>query len=126
MSFVLKTALAAGVLLAAVTAYFRFTPLALKGVEVSSGECNINSFSGTTVKSSWAGSTQQLAIEQPANCAAYLESASVQRLGSHLFVRTRFALPADMATGCNCGQRVNLKIPDLPQATYRVHVYAWP
>jgi hypothetical protein len=45
MSFVLTTALAAGVLLAAVTAYFRFRLFALKGVEVTSGECNINSFS---------------------------------------------------------------------------------
>ena len=126
MHFILKTVLAAGALLVAVTAWFRFTPFALDGVEVASGECNINSISGTTVQSSWAGSMHQLAIEQQANCAAYLESAKVQRLGNHLFVRTRFELPADMAAGCNCGQRVNLRIPDLPQANYRVHVYAWP
>jgi hypothetical protein len=126
MRFVLKTALAAGVLLVAVTAWFRFAPFALEGVEVTSGDCNINSFSGTTVQSSWAGSMHQLAIEQPANCIAHLESAAVQRLGSHLFVRTRFALPEGMAAGCNCGHRVNLEIPGLPQANYRVHVYTWP
>lgn len=126
MRFVPRILVLAGVLLVAVIAWFRLTPFAIEGVEVTSGECNIDSFSGTTVQSSWAGSKYQLAVEQPANCAADLESAAVQRLGSHLFVRTRFVLPADMATGCNCGQRVHLKIPGLPQATYKVHVYAWP
>jgi hypothetical protein len=126
MRSALKTVLVAGVLLVAVTACFRLTPFALKGVEVNSGACNFNAVSGTTVQGSWAGSMYQLAIEQPANCAAHLESAAVQRVGSHLFVRTRFELPADMAAGCNCGQRVNLNIPGLPQATYSVHVYAWP
>lgn len=127
MRLVLRTLLAAVVLLFAVIAWFGFTPFALEGVAVIPGECNHNPFTVTSAQGSWDGPIHQLAIEKSANCSAYLESAAVQRLGSHLFVRTRFEQPsADVAAGCNCGHRVNLRIPGLPQGTYQAHVYAWP
>jgi hypothetical protein len=80
----------------------------------------------TRVQGSWSGSMHQLAIEVPANCAADLEIAAVQRIGSHLFVRSRLVMPEGIATGCNCGKRATLMVPGLARREYRVHVYTWP
>jgi len=122
-----KTILAAvAVTLVAVVAYFRFVPFAIGGVEVTTGECNYQPPMDTLAQGSWNGSMHQLAIEVPANCAASLERADVQRLGSHLFVRARFGMLDGLAAGCNCGKRLILDIPELPRRTYRVHVYTWP
>ena len=108
------------------TAYFALTPFALSGVQVTAGVCDESSPGGTSVKSIWAGSVYQLAIDQPENCGVALHSASVQRLGNHLFVRTKFQSPSGMYTSCYCRHRTTLGIPGLPRQAFRAHVYAWP
>ena len=107
-------------------AYFWLTPLALPGVQMSTGVCDYSPPSETKVQSSWSGQVLELAIDQPQNCGVALHTASVQRLGSHLFVRTKYRSPSGMYTSCYCRHRTNLSIPDLPHQTFRAHVYSWP
>jgi hypothetical protein len=80
----------------------------------------------TKVQSNWSGPIFQLAIDQPENCGVALHTASVQRIGSHLFVRTKYHSPSGMYTSCYCRHRTNLSIPGLPRQTFRAHVYSWP
>ena len=127
MHFRLKAAsLAFVAALGAAVAYFWLTPLALPGVQVSTGICDQSPSTQTTVQSSWSGQVLELAIDQRENCGVALHSASVQRLGSHLFVRTRYRSPSGMYTSCYCRHRTELGIPDLPQRTFQAHVYSWP
>jgi len=106
--------------------YFSFTPLALPGVETSTGICEESPSPETKVQSNWSGPVFQVAIHQPEKCGAALHTASVQRIGSHLFVRTKYRSPSGMYTSCYCQHRTNLSIPGLPHQTLRAHVYSWP
>jgi len=108
------------------TAYFWFAPFALPGVEVASGVCDYSPSAETTVQSNWADPVLHLAIDQPENCGVMLRAISVQRIGGHLFVRTKYHSPSGMYTSCYCRHRTSLSIPDLPRQTYRAHVYSWP
>lgn len=107
-------------------AWLSLTPLAIHGVEVAAGTCDTSPAAQATTTTRWNGALLELAVDQSQNCAASLDEASVQRVGSHLFVRTRYQAPSDVATGCNCQHRTNLRVPGLPQRDYTVHVYSWP
>lgn len=106
--------------------YFWLTPLALPAVQVDAGVCDPAQPLDASVRGYWGGDMYRLAIDQPENCAVSIATASVQRIGDHLFVRTRFYSPSGMYTGCHCRHRMNLRIPGLPRQEYRAHVYSWP
>ena len=107
-------------------AYFSLTPLAIPGVVLETGVCDQSESLETSAEGAWIGPTYQLAIDQPENCAVELESASVQRLGSHLFVRTKYVSPSGMYTACYCRHLTKLRIPGLPRQDFLAHVYSWP
>jgi hypothetical protein len=111
---------------AAAIACLALTPFALQGVQASSGGCDPQPSMETAVQSSWSGTTLRLAIDQPENCAMALQAASVQRLGSHLFVRTEYRSPSGLQTGCRCRHRTHLDIAGLPRQPFQTHVYSWP
>ena len=113
-------------LLALPAGYSSLTRLALGDVEVAAPTCDTSPSAQAPPRLAWHHATLELTVEHPANCAASLQRASVQRLGTHLFVRTRYQQPEDMATGCNCLHRAQLRIPGLPQQAYSVHAYSWP
>ena len=106
--------------------YFWLTPLAISGVGVATDVCDQSQSLETSAHGNWVGPVYQLAIDQPENCGVALHSASVQRLGSHLFVRTKYRSPSGMYTSCHCRHRTNLSIPGLPRQAFRAHVYSWP
>ncbi|MDN3922867.1 hypothetical protein [Roseateles violae] len=115
-------------LLALTFVFFRWTPLALPGVEVMPEACRFEPTTAAPARGAWSGTRYELLIEQTQNCADVLDSAAVQRLGGHLFVRARYRAPGDgVATGCNCLHRSRLLIPDLPPQPqdFRIHVYGW-
>lgn len=106
--------------------FFRFTPIALSDVEVTSQRCDQSDSIETTTEASWNGAALALTIKEPENCAYSLQAATVQRIGSHLFVRTAFDTPSGMATGCHCQHATTLRIQGLPRQTFQVHAYSWP
>lgn len=122
----MTTSLALFASLGIIAAYFWLTPLALPGVHMSTGVCDESPSTETMVQSSWSGQVLQVEIDQPENCGVVLHTVSVQRLGSHLFVRTKYRSPSGMYTSCYCRHRTNLSIPGLPRQTFWAHVYSWP
>jgi hypothetical protein len=105
--------------------FFRFTPIALSGVEVASQTCDESDSIETTTMANWNGAALALTITEPENCAYSLQAANVQRIGSHLFVRTSYASPSGMATGCHCQHATTLRIQGLPRQPFQVHTYSW-
>jgi hypothetical protein len=107
-------------------AYFSLTPLAISGIGLETNTCDQSESLETWAQGTWVGPVFELAIDQPENCAVELQRVSVQRLGSHLFVRTKYVSPSGMYTTCHCRHRTKLRIPGLPRRDFRAHVYSWP
>lgn len=119
--FTLTTALVVSLL-----GFFHYSPFAIDGVETSSGSCDESDRIETITESSWNGAVLALTITEAENCAFALQSAVVQRIGSHLFVRTSFDSPSALATACHCRHSTTLRIPGVPRRTYQIHTYSWP
>lgn len=120
-----KIMASAAVLLIFLVALFRLTPFAIKGIEVSSQVCDTSDDTETVTDTNWNDAILAVTIKEAENCAYALQAATVQRIGSHLFVRTSYASPSDMLTACHCRHSTTLRIPNLKQQEFQVHVYSW-
>lgn len=113
-------------LLISVFVFFRLTPFAFSGVGLTTLPCNDSDDIETTTEANWNGASLALTITEAENCAFALRTAAVQRIGNHLFVRTSYDSPSGMMTACHCRHSATLRIPNLRQQAFQVHVYSWP
>lgn len=110
-----------------VVLYFRITPLALGDTRtVQHAVCSQPPGMATQTQTSWRGSTLVLDVEDQQNCSLSLAHTATQRIGARLFVRAAYTSPEGVATGCKCGHKFSIELPNLPKQDYTVTVYAWP
>ena len=121
-----KIIASAGVLLISLFVFFHLTPFALNGVAVAAQPCTESDDIDTATETHWNGASLVLTISEAENCAFALQAATVQRIGNHLFVRTAYDSPSGMMVACHCRHSATLRIPNLRQQQFQVHVYSWP
>jgi len=108
-------------------AYFGFTPLAIDGVIVTpKPSCDDSVDTATQTSSKWDNGLLIVDISEAQTCSESQESVDVQRLGSNLFVRTKFGSETEEVAACICRQNFSLAVPGVPEQSYTVAVYNLP
>ncbi len=124
MKLVSNVALTLGAAVVVPMVYFGLTPLAIDGVVVTPRpSCDNKSGRETHSSSRWENGTLVVNISEAQNCGLSQQSVAVQRIGSSLFVRTKYdGVPA----ACICRQNFSLAVPGVPEQSYEIAVYNVP
>lgn len=118
---------ALGIVIAVPLIYFRYTPFALPSANVNVGlSCTGELDMETRSSSRWEDGQLTASVSEAQTCGQSQQSLAVQRLGSALFIRTKYASDTGVVAACICRQNYRVTVSEVPKQNYRVLVYNFP